>query len=383
METQNLKNEQLLLDKKISDLYDIFLSDKAYSDLHIKTNTYPKVRHNADIKTITDFDILDDTFMKYLVATIYAEKFGKDSKKEYDEFIKFGKEEDFAIDLPKSDYRARLNIAKSMGDIKITYRKIPNEMPLLDSLGVQQQHLDIIRNTMSFKEGLVLVTGQTGSGKSTTLASIIDEINKNKTKHIVTIEHPVEFRHKDIKSLITHREVGEKSDTISFGDGLRAAVRQDPDIILVGEMRDAETALAALQAAQTGHLVFATLHTNSAPETIVRILDLFPPEKADSIRVSLGESLKLVISQKLVPTIDNKRVLAYECLFVNSIVKNTIISEKTSFITAITEQMSSKFKEGMLTMNRCLTRLYKENRISLDMALEYSSDRDEFKELID
>ena len=381
MNIEKIKNEQIILEERITELYKYFLSTKDYSDLHIKTNSTPKLRCHADIKNMQDFEVLDENFINYLVAKIYKTKFGED-KSEFENFIKYGYEEDFAIDLPNSDFRARLNIAKSMGDIKITYRKIPNDMPLLDSLGIDEVHLKILRKIMSYKEGLVLITGQTGSGKSTTLASIINEINQEKNKHIVTIEHPVEFRHKDIKSLITHREVGENADTQSFSDGLRAAVRQDPDIIMVGEMRDAETALAALQAAQTGHLVFATLHTNSAPETIIRILDLFPPEKAGSIRVSLGESLKLVISQKLVPTIDNKRVLAYESLNVDTNLKNIIIAETKSFVSSITQHMHANFKNGMITMNRCLSKLYEEGKITQEMALEYSNDREELLELL-
>ena len=380
---ENLKSDQKLIEEKIKNLYEYFLSNKDYSDLHIKTNTYPRLRCNADIKTLQDFDILDTKFMEYLVAKIFRDKFNETAEKEFKNFLNYGTEADFAIDLPNSDFRARLNIAKSMGEIKITYRKIPNDMPLLETLNIRSNHLEIIRKIMSLKEGLVLITGQTGSGKSTTLASIINEINQEKTKHIVTIEHPVEFRHKDVKSLITHREVGEKSDTKSFSDGLRAAVRQDPDIIMVGEMRDAETAIAALQAAQTGHLVFATLHTNSAPETVVRILDLFPPEKADSIRVSLAESLKLIISQKLVPTVDNKRVLSYECLFINNNIKNAISSDKLNFVNTIKESMNTNYREGMLTMNRSLKLLLDEGKITKEMAFEYSNDSKELDGLLE
>lgn len=377
-------NEQkLMMQKKLSDLYELFVSNKSASDLHIKTNSVPRLRINADIKPLSDIGILDDNFLKFMVGTIFVNKFGTNAKDLFEHFINKGHEEDFAIDLPNSDFRARLNIAKSLGDIKITFRKIPNEMPELDSLGFMEEHKKLIRQYMNIKEGLILITGQTGSGKSTTLASIIAEINSNFSKHIVTIEHPVEFRHKDNKALITHREVGKRSDTLSFTDGIVAAVRQDPDIILVGEMRDADTALAALQAAQTGHLVFATLHTNSAPETIVRLLDMFPPEKADSIRVSLGESLKMVISQKLVPSTDGKRILAYECLYSNINIKNAIIQDKKSFVTTIREQMHTKYREGMLTMNRCLYDRYKSNKITMEKAYEYSSDKDELKGLIE
>lgn len=373
-----------LMDAKFKELLDVFIASKSASDLHLKTNTIPRLRISSNVKDIGEFEPLTTNFIQFMIAKIFSQKYGvEEGKKLFNEFISKGHEEDLAIDLPGSNFRARLNIAKSLGDIKITFRKIPNDMPRLETLGFKQEHLKKILEYSSYKEGLILITGQTGSGKSTTLASIINDINEKESKHIVTIENPVEFRHKDIKALITHREVGEKSDTKSFSDGIRAAMRQDPDIILVGEIRDAETALAALQAAQTGHLVFGTLHTNSAPETLVRFLDMFPADSADSIRVSLGTSLRLVLSQKLVPTLDNKRILAYECLYNNNNIRNAIISDKTSFTNTIKEQMNTKYREGMINMNRSLYDIYKQGVISLEMAYEYSSERDELKGLIE
>lgn len=384
MENNNNSTQNLIMKETLKGLFDNFISNKSASDLHIKSNTIPRLRINSSVKDMGEFGKLSDTFVKFMVANLFVDKYGiEEGKKLYEEFTKKGHEEDLAIDLPNSNFRARLNIAKSLGDIKITFRKIPNDMPKIDSLGFDEEHLRKIREYSSYKEGLILITGQTGSGKSTTLASIINEINMKESKHIVTIENPVEFRHNDIKALITHREVGPRSDTESFADGIRAAMRQDPDIILVGEIRDAETAMAALQAAQTGHLVFGTLHTNSAPETLVRFLDMFSAEAADSVRVSLGTSLRLVLSQKLVPTQDNKRVLAYECLYSNNNIKNAIITDKTSFTNTIKEQMNTKFREGMLSMNRSLYNIYKKGIISLDSAYEYSSERDELKGLIE
>ncbi len=384
MENNNNSTQNLIMKETLKGLFDNFISNKSASDLHIKSNTIPRLRINSSVKDMGEFGKLSDTFVKFMVANLFVDKYGiEEGKKLYEEFTTKGHEEDLAIDLPNSNFRARLNIAKSLGDIKITFRKIPNDMPKIDSLGFDEEHLRKIREYSSYKEGLILITGQTGSGKSTTLASIINEINMKESKHIVTIENPVEFRHNDIKALITHREVGPRSDTESFADGIRAAMRQDPDIILVGEIRDAETAMAALQAAQTGHLVFGTLHTNSAPETLVRFLDMFSAEAADSVRVSLGTSLRLVLSQKLVPTQDNKRVLAYECLYSNNNIKNAIITDKTSFTNTIKEQMNTKFREGMLSMNRSLYNIYKKGIISLDSAYEYSSERDELKGLIE
>lgn len=378
-----MNEKQKLLEASIAELLNLFVGNASSSDLHLRTNARPRFRTNSDVKEIGELGVSSPDFMQYLVLKIFVEKYGsKEGRAMFDDFIYRGHEEDLAIDLPNSDYRARLNIAKSLGDIKITFRKIPNDMPLIESLGFKEEHLRQVRTYMGYKEGLVLVTGQTGSGKSTTLASIINEINHNKSRHIVTIENPVEFRHNDVKSLITHREVGSKSDTKSFADGIRAAMRQDPDIILVGEIRDSETATAALQAAQTGHLVFGTLHTNSAAETLTRFLDMFPPESADSIRVSLGTSLRLILSQKLVPTIDNRRVLAYECMYTNNNIKNAIITDPKGFANTIKEQMNNNFKHGMIDINRCLVSLYQANIIDLDMVYEYASDRDEVKGLI-
>lgn len=379
-----MTEEQIKMESDFKVLLDMFISNKTASDLHIKTNVKPRLRINTNVKDIGEFSELTPKFVNFVVLKIFVEKFGlEEGQALFKHFLLKGHEEDLAIDLPGSAFRARLNIAKSLGDIKITFRKIPNDMPKLDLLGFKDEHLRKIREYSSYKEGLILITGQTGSGKSTTLASIINEINEKDTKHIVTIENPVEFRHRDIKALITHREVGPRSDTESFADGIRAAMRQDPDIILVGEIRDAETALAALQAAQTGHLVFGTLHTNSAAETLVRFLDMFPAESSDSIRVSLGTSLRLILSQKLVPTLDNKRSLAYECLYSNNNIKNAIIQDKKTFTNTIKEQMNTKYREGMINMNRSLYDIYKSGKISLDVAYEYSSERDELKGLIE
>jgi len=375
--SNNIENEMM-----INDIYKQFIANKSASDLHIRTNMVPVMRINGELKKNTEFGELNVTFIKVMIGLMYKDRFGKEAKKMYEDFILKGKESDFAIDIPDSNYRARVNVFKSLGDLGIVMRKIPNDMPKLDDLGIMDEHKRLLRQYLSYKEGLILITGQTGSGKSTTLAAIINEINEQYGKHIITIEDPVEFKHNNKKSMITHREVGEESDTASFEKGIRGAVREDPDIILVGEMRDAETAKAALSAAQTGHLVFATLHTNSAPETLVRLLDMFPSDNADSIRVSLGQSLRVVMSQKLAPTVDGKRTLCYEFLYSNNNIKNAIITDK-SFVNTIKEQMNTKFREGMLNMNRCLYERYNAGLISTDVAYEFSADRAELKDLIE
>jgi len=234
------------------------------------------------------------------------------------------------------------------------------------------------------KEGLILVTGQTGSGKSTTLAAIINDLNENDKKKILTIEDPVEFVHQQKNSDIVQREVGEFADTQSFYTGLKAALREDPDIILVGEIRDEETALAAMQAAQTGHIVFATLHTNSAAETITRIIDMFPPEKERSIKTTLASSLRMIISQKLAPSLDGKRKLIYEILVNNTEIQNQIVKEKfddSHVKRSINSGRSTEDK--MIPMEYCLLERVKKREISEKTAIEYANYKDEIKQLIE
>lgn len=368
--------------KSIESVFQYFVADKNASDLHIRSNEFPVFRINGDLREYKEEGSFTVDIVKAMIQYCFKYKFEKKAGDLYQKFILEGYEEDFAIDIPKSEFRARVNIFKSLGSLGIVMRKIPNDIPEINSLGLAEQHLSMIKNFLSYKEGLILVTGQTGSGKSTTLAAMINEVNKTKKKHIISIEEPVEFRHKKNKSMITHREVGKNGDTSSFANGIKAAVREDPDLILIGEIRDTETAMAALQAAQTGHLVFATLHTNSAPETLIRLLDMFPSDKADAIRVSLAQSLRLIISQKLVETLDHSRVLAYEFLFSNPTIKSAISKDRESFVNTIREQMNTQYKQGMQTMNRSLFSRYKEGKISIEKGEEYSSDRDEFIKLI-
>ena len=210
---------------------------------------------------------------------------------------------------------------------------------------------------------------------------MINSINSEQRKHIITIEDPVEFRHKNTKSIITHREVGKDSDVAEFSDGIRSSLREDPDIILIGEMRDQETALAAIQAAQTGHLVFATLHTNSAAETISRLIDLFPPQKSDTIRVSLAQSLRLIISQKLPKSMTGSRILAYELMYNMKEIQNLIIKEKENFASQINSKMDNNIKEGMTTLSRSLIRMVREGKLSKKEAFEFSNDKDGFSKI--
>jgi len=374
-------------------IFDEFVSDEKASDLHIRSDIYPVMRSKNSLQMNNKYPVLDsDTVYEY-IEEVFKIRFGKDlGLKKYEEFRYresdrdgANSEVDLAIMIPNSSYRARVNIFKSLNKPGFVMRKIPNKMPILTDLGFYDEHLQKIKEIVKRKEGLVLVTGQTGSGKSTTLAAIIDYVNKTFDKHIVTIEDPVEFVHKSQKSVITHREV--HSDTDTFYSGLKASLRQDPDIILVGEIRDEKTAMAALQAAQTGHIVFATLHTNSAPETIIRFLDMFPANKAKSIKVSLAASLRMILSQKLAPTISNNRVLLYEMLINSTSIQNLIIKDDFSDVEVYSKMNENRHTEHkMLPLENCIEKRVKESdpdrRISIDTAYEFANNKERIKSLL-
>jgi twitching motility protein PilT len=269
--------------------------------------------------------------------------------------------------------RFRVNAFMQRGTVGGVLRLIPTQIKSAQEMGLPQNIVDIA----TAPRGLVLITGPTGSGKSTTLAAMIDYINTTRKLHIVTIEDPIEFMHTHKQSIINQREVG--SDTMSFNDALRAALRQAPDVILVGEMRDYETIKAAVTAAETGHLVMGTLHTNSAPESIDRIVDVFPEEQQAQIRVQLANNLVAVMTQQLLPRADGAgRVLAYELLIANPAVRSLIREGKTFQIVST---MQTGAREGMVTMDAYLANLYRRRIISYDIGLERSIDPKEFARL--
>jgi len=267
--------------------------------------------------------------------------------------------------------RFRVNVALQRGTVTVALRPIPHEMPVFSSLGLP----DSIREFTELRRGLVLVTGPTGSGKSTTLASLIDIINRTKPMHIVTVEDPIEFLHDHKQSIITQREIGE--DTNSFAEALRRVLRQDPDVILVGELRDLETISMALTAAETGHLVFGTLHTQDAPQTIDRIIDVFPTQQQEQIRVMLASTLEGVVTQQLVPTSDGGgRAPCAEVLVCTSAVRNLIRQSKTHQIYSLM-QVGGSF--GMQTMDQGLANLVKEGVISESAAYDRSSNEEDLR----
>jgi twitching motility protein PilT len=278
---------------------------------------------------------------------------------------------DFAYEVPALESRFRANIFMGRLGISAVFRLIPAKILTAEQLGLSPG----ILNFTQFKKGLVLVTGPTGSGKSTTLAAMIDHVNKTRKEHILTVEDPVEFVHISQQSLINQREVGRH--TQSFAAALKAALREDPDLILVGEMRDLETIELAITAAETGHLVFGTLHTNSAAKTVDRIINVFPTNQQEQIRAMLGESLQGVICQQLLRTVDGKRCAAMEILAVNPAVSNLIREGKTFQIASVIQTGRS---QGMQLMDQAIQDLLAEGRISREEAYKYATNKSLFQE---
>ena len=336
------------------------LVDAGGSDLHIKANGIVRARVNGDIIPLSG-EILSKedalTFAKELLRTRFHELV---EKKELDLVYPFDEQTRF-----------RINIFFQMEGISAVFRLIPVKILTIDELKLPE----IVHSFAQMERGLVLVTGVTGSGKSTTLAALIDEINVNRRKHIITIEDPIEFVHKDRKCIINQRSVGQ--DTLSFGNALRAALREDPDIILVGEMRDMETIEIALHAADTGHLVFSTLHTLDAKETINRIVSVFPSVEQNRVRMTLAAVIKGVISQRLVQTVDGKRTAALEILVRTARIEQ-LIAENRDFEIPDTIA-EGKELYGSQTFDQGILDLYLEGRISREDALMNATSASDLK----
>lgn len=321
------------------------------SDIHLTQGKHPIFRKNGELLEDETQAVLTDETCKG-----YAQKICSETK--WREFNEFG-EVDLAYEVPDIS-RFRVNVFKQRGKISIAIRIISQEIPQLNSLGLP----DILSKVITKNQGLILVTGPTGSGKSTTLASMIQHLNSTKKKHIITLEDPIEYVHKHNMSIIDQREIGV--DTKSFSNGLRASLRQDPDIILVGELRDYETISIALTAAETGHLVLGTLHTSSAANTVERIVDVFPPEQQTQIRTQLAGALVSIISQRLLPTKNHDgRVVATEVLVNVNSIANLIRTKKTHLIDN-TLQMNRNL--GMQTMESAVQRLLAKGVVDVDAA---------------
>ena len=329
------------------------------SDLHLSTGTPPSIRVDGDVRklNIPAFDAKD---VNALVYDIMNDR----QRKEYEENL----EVDFSFEVPNLA-RFRVNAFNQNRGPAAVFRTIPSKILSLDDLGCP----DIFRDISDTPRGLVLVTGPTGSGKSTTLAAMVDYINDHKHDHILTIEDPIEFVHDNKQCLINQREVHR--DTLSFEAALRSALREDPDVILVGEMRDLETIRLAMTAAETGHLVFGTLHTTSAPKTIDRIIDVFPGEEKSMVRSMLSESLRAVISQTLIKKVGGGRVAAHEIMIGTPAIRNLIREDK---IAQMYSSIQTGMSNGMQTMDQCLQNLVNRGMITKQAAMEKAVDKNQF-----
>lgn len=338
--------------------------DLKASDLHLVVGVPPTVRLEGELRSLADSGVLTAEILldglKQVLTTDQIER------------LTVNKEIDFSLSFSEKA-RFRVNAYTQKGSLAAAFRRIPLEIPEIDTLGLPQ----IARSFTTLRQGLVLVTGPTGHGKSTTLAAIINEINKNRSSHIVTIEDPIEFVFKPIKSIISQREM--RSDTHSWQVALRSVLREDPDVVLVGEMRDFETISAAMTIAETGHLVFGTLHTNSAGQTIDRIVDVFPEDQQNQVRLQLSAVLEAVFSQRLIAGITGSRLVAHEVMLGTTAIKTAIREGKSHLIDSI---IQTSLEAGMSTLEHSLASLVKSGKITIDVATEWSVRPEELNRLI-
>lgn len=334
------------------------------SDLHLQVGLPPMLRVDGSLAPISGYNPMGEAEVEQLVYAILDE--------DQQQILNKDKEFDFSFAFGNLG-RFRVNAFHERGNLAAALRLIPNEIKNVMELGMPQ----VVQSFADYPRGLVLVTGPTGSGKSTTLAALVDKINTEKSHHIITIEDPIEFTHKSKKSVIVQREV--HYDTYSFSAALRSSLRQDPDVVLIGEMRDLETISAAITIAETGHLVFATLHTNSAAQSIDRMIDVFPPHQQPQIRAQLSNILMAICSQRLVPSIGGGRVVAAEVLIANPAVRNIIREGKSHQLDAVIQTSAD---QGMQTMDRTLAGLVQAGTITYDDARDYAVDLSEFERLM-
>ena len=343
------------------------MTEMGGSDLHLSTNTAPQVRVHGHLAPLPGFPNLSPSDTKRLAYSVLTDA----QKHRFEENLEL----DFSFGL-KGMSRFRANLFNQKGAVGAVFRAIPYEIKSFEALGLPSVVSDMCKKP----RGLILVTGPTGSGKSTTLASMVDKINIDRHDHILTIEDPIEFLHNHKNCVVNQREVA--ADTHSFGAALRTALRQDPDVVLVGEMRDLETIEMALRIAETGHLTFATLHTNSAYSTINRIIDVFPAEQQSQVRTQLSLVLEGILCQSLLPKASGDgRAMALEILVPNAAIRNLIREDKIHQIYSMMQTGQDKY--GMQTFNQSLATLHHKRIITLETAMQRSSNADELKELID
>ena len=347
----------------VNDLLKIAVEAGA-SDLHLKVGSYPMMRVRGSLAPASEERRLEHEDLLSFAAKVLPD--GHRNK------FRDNHEVDLAYSVAGLG-RFRCNTFQQRGTVGMIFRIIPMRVATIDDLALPQ----VLKKIAAEERGMVLVTGTTGSGKSTTLAAMIDEINATRTAHVMTVEDPIEYLHKDNRAIVNQREIGV--DTTSFSQALRSALHQDPDVILVGEMRDFETIETALLAAETGHLVFSTLHTLDATETINRIIAVFPPHQQKQIRIQLATVLKAVISQRLIPRTDGTgRVPAVEVLISTAFIRDCVMDkEKTHLIHGAIAQGTSQY--GMQTFDQSIFSLFEQSFISYEEALRWASNVDEFK----
>ena len=360
---KNYTNTTTATTVKIESLLEECIKRKA-SDLHLQYGLPPILRIDGVLAPIAGTPNLDEQAIRQLIFTTLDEDQRKIliKDKEFDYSFAFG---DIA--------RFRVNAFHEKGNLAAAFRLIPNEIKSIGELGMPP----IVETFAEFPRGLVLVTGPTGSGKSTTLAALVDKINREKSTHIITIEDPIEFTHKSQRSVIAQREV--HYDTFSFATALRSVLREDPDVVLIGEMRDLETIQAAITIAETGHLVFATLHTNSAAQSIDRMVDVFPSHQQPQVRVQLSNMLMAICAQRLIPAIGGGRIVGAEIMIANSAIRSLIRDGKTH---QIDNAIQTGADQGMQTMDRDLAKLVQTGVITYDSAREFAVDINELDRLV-
>ncbi len=338
--------------------------NKKASDLHLQVGLPPMLRVDGGLKPVAGTTNLNEEAVESLIFAILDD----DQK----QILLKDKEFDFSFAFGDLG-RFRVNAYHERGNLAAAFRLIPNEITTIEGLGLPK----VVGDFAEYPRGLVLITGPTGSGKSTTLAAIVDKINSEKSHHIITIEDPIEFTHKSKKSVIVQREV--HYDTYSFSAALRSSLRQDPDVVLIGEMRDLETISAAITIAETGHLVFATLHTNSAAQSVDRMIDVFPPHQQPQVRAQLANILQGIVSQRLVPSIGGGRIAAAEILIANSAVRNIIREGKAHQLDAV---IQTGAEHGMQSMDKTLVSLIHAGTITYEEARNYAVDVEELDRLM-
>lgn len=350
------RSQRMIIEKILT-----YAEEAGASDVHLTVGIPPRMRLHGGLKELPEKPLTAEDTMAAVRSIL--------NEKQMEEFLKKG-EYDMSFSLPGMG-RYRVNAFKRQGTAALALRLVSTEIPDPESLGVPASIIDLYQK----KRGLVLVTGPTGSGKSTTLAAVIHKVNTCRDAHIITLEDPIEYLHPHRMSMVNQREIGQ--DTLSYANALRAALREDPDVILVGEMRDYETISVAVTAAETGHLVLSTLHTIGAASTVDRIIDVFPPHQQQQIRVQLSNVLEAIISQQLMPRADGRgRVAAFEVLHANPAIRNLIREGKSHQIPSI---MQTSRRLGMISMDEAILQLVREGKITRQTALEFAQSPDEME----